>query len=71
MDRTPAVITAAEYSVYQPGMAALTVRTQPRSFTSLNAFASGGAGGGVDVVGLAVVIGVVLLVAHLAGRGKK
>ena len=69
MDRTPAVITAAEYAVYQPGMAALSVRTQQRSFTGLNSLAPGGTHG-VDLVGLAVVVGIVLVVAHLA-RGKK
>lgn len=68
MDRNPAVVTMAEFSVYQPGMQALTVRTQPRSFSALNQYAGGSSG--VDLVGLAVVVGVVLLLAHLA-RGKK
>ena len=68
MDRNPAVVTAAEFSVYQPGMAALSVRTQQRSFTSLNEFAGGG--GGVDLMGLAVVVGVIILFAHLARKKK-
>jgi hypothetical protein len=59
----------AEFGVYQPGMAALSVRTQQRSFSHLNAF-SGSGSGGVDVVGLAVVIGAIVLVAHLARRKK-
>lgn len=58
----------AEFSVYQPGMQALTVRTQPRSFASLNQFA--GSGSQIDLVGLAVVVGVILVLAHLARRKK-
>ncbi len=70
MDRNPAVVTMAEFGVYQPGMAALSVRTQQRSFTALNQFAGGAGGGGLDIVGLAVAVGVIILIAHLA-RGKK
>lgn len=70
MDRNPAVVTMAEFGVYQPGMAALSVRTQQRSFSGLNQFAGGASFGGVDILGLAVVVGLIVLVAHLA-RGRK
>lgn len=68
MDRNPAVVTMAEFAVYQPGLAALSVRTNQRSFSSLNQYA-GGSSGGLNLIGLAVAVGVVLVVAHLA-RGR-
>lgn len=67
MDRSPAVITMAEFAVYQPGMQALSVRTQQRSFAALNSMTGGG--GHLDVIGLAVAMGVLLAIAHF-GRKK-
>jgi len=70
VDRNPAVVTMAEFGVYQPGMAALSVRTQQRSFNSLNQYA-GGRAGGLDLVGLGVAVVAVVVVFHYLGRGRK
>jgi hypothetical protein len=65
MDRTPAVITMAEFAVFQPGMQALSVRTHARSFGSLNSVAGGGSGSHqLDVVGLAVAAAALIAIAH-------